>query len=123
LLFTHGRRNEGLVHLERSYELKPLSGTANDLAWMLSTAPEDELRDGNRALQLADQVNKLTGGKDLILLDTLAAAYAETGDFAKALETARLALKIAEASGNKELASRLKKEIALYEERKPFRQN
>ena len=123
LLFTHGRRNEGLVHLERSYELKPLSGTANDLAWMLSTAPEDELRDGNRALQLADQVNKLTEGKNPYILDTLAAAYSEIGDFAKALETAQAGLKLAEASENKELSSELKKEIVLYEERKPIRQN
>jgi len=122
LIFLHGKRKEGLDHLLRSYELEPLPDTANDLAWMLATAPEDDLRNGQESLVLALQANKSAGGKNPYILDTLAAAYAEMGDFENALENGRAALKIAEASGNKELAFGLKKEIALYYEGKPFRQ-
>jgi tetratricopeptide (TPR) repeat protein len=118
-----GERKEGIAHLYLAVKLNDRTPEMiNDLSWMLATAPENELRDGASALQLADQVNKLTEGKNPYILDTLAAAYAEIGDFAKALETAQAGLKLAEASGNKELAFGLKKEIALYYEEKPFRQ-
>jgi hypothetical protein len=51
----------------------------------------------------------------------LAAAYAETGDYTKALETAHRALALAQQQGNKELSDRLKTEITLYEAGKPCR--
>jgi hypothetical protein len=88
---------------------------------MLSTAPEDSLRDGKKALELAAQANKISGGADPAILDTLAAAYAEAGDFPKALETARRGFKKVDQQGNTTLAASLKEEIALYEACKPCR--
>jgi len=117
-----GRRSEGIALMERALLLQPLdSAIANDLAWMLATASESDLRDGNRALKLAQMALDQSGGKDPSILDTLAAAYAETGEFVKALECARHGLIFAESSGDKNLEVRLKKEIVLYESGKPLR--
>ena len=122
LLYQQGSRAEGIQDLKESLRLEPGKVEAlNDLAWMLSTAPEANLRDGKRALELALQADKSSGGNDPATLDTLAAAYAENGDYLKALEQARKALALAKQQGNKELASSLKEEIALYEAGKPCR--
>jgi tetratricopeptide (TPR) repeat protein len=88
---------------------------------MLATAPEADLRDGSKALELAQKALKATGDQDPNTLDTLAAAYAETGDFPMALETARKALQLAQQAGKSDLAESLKKEILLYESGKPLR--
>jgi Tfp pilus assembly protein PilF len=122
LLYGEGKRTEGASLLLRAVSLDYSNGAlANDLAWMLSTAPEDSIRDGKKALEMALQADKAADGNDPIILDTLAAAYAETGDYPKALESARKALILAEQQGNKELSDRLKTEITLYEAGKPCR--
>jgi len=121
--YNHGERSVGIALLNQVNQLNldnPIF--MNDLAWMLATAPESILRDGMRALYLADRANKKRGGKDPLMLDTLAAAYAETGDFAKALECAHHALILAETSGKMDLVEGLKKEIILYEAGKPLRE-
>jgi Tfp pilus assembly protein PilF len=117
-----GRRGEGIIWMERALGLPSVSPMIlNDLAWMLATAPEENLRDGKRALELALLADNASGGADPLILDTLAAAYAETCDYPKALETARRALELAERQGNRELSARLRNEIALYESGKPCR--
>ena len=58
------------------------------MAWLLATSPEASLRDGARAVELAQRAVRLTGGREPDALDTLAAAYAEAGRFAEAVETA-----------------------------------
>ena len=117
-----GRRGEGIVWMERALGLPSVTPMMlNDLAWMLATAPEDSLRDGKRAMELALLAEKQGGGADPLILDTLAAAYAETGDYPKALETARRALELADRKGNKDLSASLRNEIALYKSGKPCR--
>ena len=122
-LYHDGKRREGIAAIQKAQSIQTESTQiANDLAWMLATAPEDDLRNGQESLVLALQANKSAGGKNPYILDTLAAAYAEIGDFDNALENGRAALKIAEASANKELISSLKKEMALYELGTPLSQ-
>lgn len=58
----------------------------NGYAWLLATAPDDNVRDGQKALRLALAAAELTKWKDAAVLDTLAAAYAETGDFKSAVK-------------------------------------
>lgn len=58
----------------------------NQLAWILATSPEDELRDGARALELATRLHQLTRGSQPVFLRTLAAALAENGRFDEALK-------------------------------------
>jgi Flp pilus assembly protein TadD len=60
---------------------------------------------------------KLSGSKDPAALDTLAAAYAEAGRFPEAVQTARQALSLA----TDPLAAELKARIALYQDKRPFR--
>ena len=92
---------------------------ANNLAWLLATAPAADLRDGERAVFLADAV--VAAGADPGALDTLAAAYAEAGRFAEAVATGERA--IAAAGGHdvdfeREAAARL----ALYRQGRAYRQ-
>jgi tetratricopeptide (TPR) repeat protein len=57
----------------------------NNLAWILATAPDEKLRDGKRALPNAKRACELSGWKDPYCMGTLAAAYAETGNFQEAI--------------------------------------
>jgi protein O-mannosyl-transferase len=92
----------------------------NNLAWLLATSSDASIRDGNRAIELAEQAVQLSSGKDANYLRTLAAAYAETGRFAEAAQTARRALQAAQIQSNSILANTIRDEIALYELGLPY---
>ena len=93
----------------------------NQLAWALATCPEASVRNAGRAVELAQRLTKLTGGRDPNILDTLAAAYAEAGRFPEAVQTAREALDLATQQHKQSLAESMKAKILLYEARTPFR--
>jgi hypothetical protein len=63
----------------------------NNLAWSLAANPRQELRNGREAVQLASKAVELTGQQQPVFMGTLAAAYAEDGQFAKAVEMAKKA--------------------------------
>lgn len=90
----------------------------NGLAWLLSTCPADSVRDGQRAVGLATRASELTGGKSDEIVDTLAAAYAESGDFDRAVEWARRAVELGEEEHRSGDEMRLK----LYEQGMPYRE-
>src|SRR5436190_1241347 len=92
----------------------------NNLAWLLATSSDASIRDGNRAMESAKQAVRLSRGKDPNYLRTLAAAFAESGRFAEAKETAQQALQEAERGSNSTLATALQDEIALYELGLPY---
>ena len=92
----------------------------NNLAWLLATSSDASIRDGNRAVELANDALRLSHGKDPNCLRTLAAACAESGRFAEAEETARRALRAAELLDNRTLVNALRDEIALYELGLPY---
>jgi len=91
------------------------------MAWTLATSPVAALRNGREALVLAQRAMEISGGKDARMPDTLAAAYAETGQFANALETARKALAQARQENQVSLAEDIRKRIAAYQTNLPFR--
>jgi protein O-mannosyl-transferase len=91
------------------------------LAWELATARDASLRNGARALSLATLANQLSGDGDPMILRTLAAASAETGNFEQAAATARRALELAVAQKNDGLAAMLQNEIQLYQANTPVR--
>jgi len=70
----------------------------NNLANLLATCSQANVRDGKRAVELAMKAAEMTSYKQPAVLDTLASAYAETGDFAKAVETSRRAIALLEAA-------------------------
>jgi len=88
-------------------------------AWLWATCPDAQLRDGKRAVQSAARACELTGWKDAGALDTLAAAYAEAGDFSKAIESQERAIKLfTDVTLRKVGEARLK----LYRDGKPYRE-
>jgi len=91
------------------------------LAWLLATPEDSQLRDGPRALRLAEDAVQLTNRKDPDALNSLAAAYAESGRFDDAVKTAESALDRAHAGGRTSLASALADRLALYRAGKPAR--
>jgi tetratricopeptide (TPR) repeat protein len=92
----------------------------NSQAWLLGTCPDQRYRDGKKALELATKACELTDWKAPAYLDTLAAAYAETGDFDKAVEWAQKALKDAEFE--KKSGDETRERLKLFKDKIPFRE-
>jgi tetratricopeptide (TPR) repeat protein len=87
-----------------------------NLAFIHATCPDAKFRDGKKSVENASKADELTGGKDPAVLHTLAAAYAESGDFAKAQEWQEKAIELAPEEWKKELRARLE----LYKQGKPY---
>lgn len=118
-----GQSAEAIKHYEKALEISPQSVSAlNNLAWLLATGSNASLRNGVRAIQFATQADQLSGGTNALVLRTLAAAYAEAGQFGKAIESARTAMQLGRSQGNESLATELQQEIALYELGLPYRE-
>ena len=76
---------KAITDLESAMKFSPNSyEAANDLAWLLATAPDDSVRNKERALTLAQQACAITEYKQWNTLDTLAVAFAANGQFAEA---------------------------------------
>ena len=86
----------------------------NNLAWILTTADQPELRDEQEAVKLATRAVELTDRTEPIMIGTLAAAYAETGQFADAVEMANIAVALASVTGQKDVAAKNDKLRSLY---------
>jgi len=124
LLVKAGDVHGAVTQWETSLQIDPNDGNAlNNLAWIFATYPDDSIRNGQRAVQLAESATVLPGGDTPVVLRTLAAAYAESGDFAKATETAQHAVELTQNQGNYSLAETLRHEIELYQARTPYREN
>ena len=95
------------------------SGGENNAAWILSTSKHDRIRDGVLALHLAQRA--VAQAENPGSLDTLAAAYAESGDFARAIATQRNAI-AAISSETESLREELVGRLAKYEAREPWRE-
>jgi tetratricopeptide (TPR) repeat protein len=101
--------------------LEPTDAEAHDrLAWLLATCPDETVRDGPRAVDLAGTACDLTEGKSPYCLATLAAAFAETGRFELALKWQRRALESTEYERDEGLSARQR--LARFENRQPYRE-
>ena len=115
-----GLQNDAIAEYEYAAQISALDPLPrNKLAWLLATSSDASIRDGNRAVEFANEAVRLSHGKDPNYLRTLAAACAESGRFAEAEETARRAFRAAELLENRALINALRDEIALYELRLP----
>jgi tetratricopeptide (TPR) repeat protein len=109
------------AQLQTVIVLDPLHVTAkNNLAWLLATSSEPSLRDGQKAVPLALQAVQLSGGLSPQIMDTLAAAYAEAGQFPEAVKTARRALELSVAQNNKPLTEVIQNQLKLFEEHSAY---
>ena len=117
-----GRVPEAIAHWQKTLQLQPERvGAQLSLAWVLATCPEASSRDGSAALLLAQRARRSSGDNNPMIFRTLAAAYAETGQFADAVTAATQALHLATAAGNTDLAQNLRDELALYQSGMPLR--
>ncbi|MFN0125215.1 MAG: ASPIC/UnbV domain-containing protein [Verrucomicrobiales bacterium] len=109
---------EAVLKLTPTQSVTPLSpaslDAASNLAWLLATSTNPTLRNPARALALAEQVNELTKGQSVPVLDNLAAAHAAAGNFASATTIATQALALATATGDTSLATDLARRLAAY---------
>jgi len=94
------------------------AGVLNNFAWVLATSPDDGLRNGKRAVEMALKAAELTQNGQAHILSTLAAAYAETGDFDNAVKWSEKSVEL----GEKDIAEQLKQELDSYRQRKPWRE-
>jgi tetratricopeptide (TPR) repeat protein len=123
ILAQLGRVDEAMAHLQKALQIEPDSPTIqNSMAWLLATCAEASLRNGPKAVELAQQANAASDGENPMILHTLAAAFAEAGRFSEAVETARRALRLAEAQSNVRLAGQLQTQLQRYESGLPLRQ-
>jgi protein O-mannosyl-transferase len=122
-LMQMGRVAEAISQYRQALEIEPDNAKAlNNLAWLLATSSDASLRDGAKALELARRANALTGGANPGILHTLAAAFAEVGQFDDAKRTAHNAIDRAWAGGLQDLAEKLEGELKRYQAGLPCRQ-
>ena len=121
-LLQTGETKRAVAHLEKALEIDPDHMNAEvNLAWVLATSSDDSMRNGARAVQLAEDVANRAGHPNAIVLRALAAAYAEVGRFNDAIATAQQAIEIARATGNQGLIVDLQRSIAAYQSNQPIR--
>jgi tetratricopeptide (TPR) repeat protein/mono/diheme cytochrome c family protein len=119
MLRARGERAEAVAHFRTALQLRPdWPAAIASLAWLFATAPEATLRDGDEAIRLGERAVDLTARRDASALDVLAAAYAEAGQFDRAIETCQSAL-----AGNPDaaLADAIRRRLDLYRHRQPYR--
>jgi tetratricopeptide (TPR) repeat protein len=122
VLIQQGQAREAVEEWQKVLAIRPDNGNAmSNLAWVFAASPDDSLRDGPQAVQLAEQALRISGGRIPIIFRTLAAAYAENGQFSEAIETARRGSDLANSQGNSGLATELQGSIALYQAGRPLR--
>ena len=118
-LLSIGKQDQAIADYEKVLAQDPKDAEVlNNLAWVLATSPEAKLRNGKRALELATRSAELTSYKQAHILSTLAAAYAEQGDFDSARKWSQKSVEI----GKESLKEELGKELKSYQANKPWRE-
>jgi tetratricopeptide (TPR) repeat protein len=114
----------GLRHFQEAVRLAPDSPPAlNELAWLLATAPEAALRNGPKAVQLAEHACAVTNRRNPKCLATLAAAYAEAGKIPAAVNVVQEALSLARKTGDEATIVRTENLLGCFQSGRPFHQN
>jgi Tfp pilus assembly protein PilF len=120
-LAQRGKYNEAITHFEDAMRLIPeWVEPMNNLAWLLAASKETTIHNPVKAVGLAERACELTNYRRPDLLDTLAAAYAATGDFSKAIETAEKASGLCQSPGQNTLKKEIENRLVLYKAGKPY---
>ena len=120
-LLSVGKHADAIADYEKALSIDPKhTGVLNNLAWVLATSPEDNLRNPKRSIELATKACELTEYKEAHILSTLASGYAESGDWETALKWSTKAVEV--GAQEAETSDQLKKELESYREKKPWRE-
>jgi protein O-mannosyl-transferase len=124
LLPRLGRTNEAATQLKLAFQYLPDTADAlNNLAWTLATSPLPELRNGPKAVELAERACRLTHYSETIMVGTLGAAYAEAGRFDEAVAAAQKACALAAATGQTDLQKTNEGLLALYRQQQAYHES
>jgi tetratricopeptide (TPR) repeat protein len=123
ILLSLARESDALKRLREIAAGAPDSPRMLDeVAWLLATYPDPKARDGTEAVRLAERACALTERRIPALLDTLAAAYAEAGEFSHAISVAEEALNRAHAAGDDDAVKLSENILASLRENLPCRE-
>jgi len=124
-LLQTGRVDEAINQFQKALAIQPHLVLAQNnlahIAWVLATSPDPPIRNGAKAVELAELTDRLSSRKRPVMAGTLAAAYAETGRFPEAITTAQRALRLANSQTNAALVAALEAQLKLYQAGFPFR--
>jgi tetratricopeptide (TPR) repeat protein len=116
-----GDFDKAVSHWQDALRLNPGNvSVLGKLAWFLATCNNPKYRDPTRAVELAEHACELTKYSDPRLLDILAAAYAASGRFDDAVNTAQKALAIATFMSQQDLTSKISQRLNLYQQHQPY---
>jgi protein O-mannosyl-transferase len=120
-LCNQGKTAEAMPYWRKTLRLQPNNvDTVDQVAWRLATCPDASIRNGKEALDLAQRAVRLSGGDDPTPLGTLAAAYAEVGQYSEAVETAQRAIELAARRGDAATAGDFRAQIKFYRANSPY---
>jgi tetratricopeptide (TPR) repeat protein len=121
LLYQTGEPGRAVNQLRKVVSLKPdQPQPLNNLAWLLATCSDDTVRNGPEAVSCAERACRLTAFRETAMVGTLAAAYAEAGNFHDAVATAELAVRLGTAAGETRFVAISQQFLALYRAEKPW---
>ncbi len=108
----------------KAYEIDSKhQGALNSIAWLLATCPNEEIRNGEKAVIIGKEAVQISGSPHAY--DTLAAAYAESGMFNDAVATQKIAIEKLKATDDRSLIDEhlhnYTTRIELYRSKKPWR--
>ena len=114
-----GRYSEALDSVNSGLDSSPESSLLhNNKAWLLATCPDDTVRDGELAVEHATKACELTSWRNAYYVDTLAAAYAEAGDFESAVKWQEDAIRLGGGTYSEDFRKRLR----LFQAGKAYRE-
>jgi Flp pilus assembly protein TadD len=120
-LKTH-QVSEAVAEFKLAVGLRPDWPEAlNNLAWLLATYGDPQIRDGTNAVILAERACALTRETNVWMLSTLAAAYAEAGRFSEAIRTQEKTCSVGTLQ-HPDKAESFRQRLDLYRAQKPYRQ-
>lgn len=123
VLLSLADRPNGLTQLREVSSAAPDSPRMLDeLAWLFATHPDSNVRDGPEAVRLSERACMLTERRIPALLDTLAAADAEIGNFSTAISTAEEARKLAQTSGDVDAVALSERLLSSLRQNLPYRE-
>lgn len=124
ILRRKGETGRAIDHLRESIRIAPSDQQSLvELARIRASHPDPTARDAAEAVTLARKACEFSRYENPDALEVLAAAYAENQQFDLALDFARRGAQVAESFGKSTLADRIRRHIALYEMRMPFRES